>query len=367
MTRAPRRAGTRRATGTRRTADERRGAGGRRRRRQAPPLLGTSIPGGTVDPKGFLGADGPPAVGRSHRQAGERRKRLYALLGELPDRARPISARALAREERPGYVLEKLQLDLNGIEPVPAYFVRPRKLRGRAPAVLYNHAHGGDYQLGKDEFIKGREGLQAPPYAEVIAGLGWTGLCIDAWVFGERAHTSELDMFKAMLWQGRVLWGMMVYDNLRAADYLLSRPEVDPARVATLGLSMGSTMAWWTAALDTRIKATVDLCCLTEFHTLLGKKGLGGHGIYYYVPGLLAHFTTADINALIAPRPHLGVAGLRDELTPPEGLDIIDRELTRGYAELGAPEGWRLLRCDTGHEETAEARREVVAFLKKHL
>ena len=111
-----------------------------------------------MDPKGFLGADGPPAVGRSHRQAGERRKRLYALLGELPDRARPISARALAREERPGYVLEKLQLDLNGIEPVPAYFVRPRKLRGRAPAVLYNHAHGGDYQLGKDEFIKGRKG-----------------------------------------------------------------------------------------------------------------------------------------------------------------------------------------------------------------
>ncbi|HAK94923.1 MAG TPA: hydrolase [Planctomycetes bacterium] len=336
-------------------------------RREALSLLGALTWGGTVDAKGLLGADGPPAVGRSHRDAGERRKQLYALLGELPDRARPISARTLAQDERPAYVLEKLELDLNGIEPVPAYFVRPRKLQGRAPAVLYNHAHGGDYRLGKDEFIKGREGLQTPPYAAVLAELGWAGLCIDTWVFGERAHTSELDMFKAMLWQGRVLWGMMVYDNLRAADYLLSRPEVDPKRTATLGMSMGSTMAWWTAALDTRIKATVDLCCLTEFHTLLRKKGLGGHGIYYYVPGLLRQFTTADINALIAPRPHLGIAGLRDGLTPVEGLDIIDRELAQVYAELGAPDCWRLIRYDTGHEETAEARREIIAFLSKRL
>ncbi len=60
-------------------------------------------------------------------------------------------------------------------------------------------------------------------------------------------------MFKAMLWQGMVLWGMMVYDSYKAVDYLASRPEVDPSRIATLGMSMGSTMAWWLAALDPRI------------------------------------------------------------------------------------------------------------------
>ena len=69
-----------------------------------------------------------------------------------------------------------------------------------------------------------------------------------------------------MLWEGQVMWGMMVYDSLRAIDYLVSRPDVDAARVATLGLSMGSTMAWWVAALDTRIKVCVDICCLTDFH-----------------------------------------------------------------------------------------------------
>ena len=58
-----------------------------------------------------------------------------------------------------------------------------------------------------------------------------------------------------MLWNGRVLWGMMVFDNLRALDYLVSREDVDAQRLATLGISMGSTMAWWSAALDERIRA----------------------------------------------------------------------------------------------------------------
>ena len=39
-------------------------------------------------------------------------------------------------------------------------------------------------------------------------------------------------------------------------------------------MSMGSTMAWWLAALDERMKVTVDICCLTDFEALLAKKGL---------------------------------------------------------------------------------------------
>ena len=50
------------------------------------------------------------------------------------------------------------------------------------------------------------------------------------------------------------MWGMMVHDSLRAIDYLVGRPDIDPARIGTLGMSMGSTMAWWVAALDPRVK-----------------------------------------------------------------------------------------------------------------
>ena len=66
------------------------------------------------------------------------------------------------------------------------------------------------------------------------------------------------------------------------------------------------------------------------------------HGVYYYVPGLLKQFTTSQINALIAPRAHLGLAGLQDKLTPVEGLDIIDRELTKVYAAPAIRKRWKL-------------------------
>ncbi|HEX5417307.1 MAG TPA: acetylxylan esterase, partial [Chloroflexota bacterium] len=229
------------------------------------------------------------------------RQELLGLLGDLPEPSRPIHARTVAEESRDTYVLETLVLDLNGIEDVPAYFVRPREATGRLPVVLYNHAHGGDYVLGKDELLRGRSALFRPPYAEALTARGYAALAIDTWLFGERRGRSESELFKQMLWNGQVLWGMMVYDSLRAIDYLASRADVDADRIATLGLSMGSTMAWWVAALDQRVKVCVDLCCLTDFQALIETRGLDGHGIYYYVPGLLKRFDTARINALIAP------------------------------------------------------------------
>lgn len=312
-------------------------------------------------------AGGTPASARGPASPEARRAELYGLMGDLPDRHRPIGGRKLREEERDGYVLETWELDLNGIEPVPAHVARPRSLAGRAPGVVFNHSHGGGYTIGKKEFVEGRSYLQPTPYAKELTDLGFVAVAIDHWVFGERSHTSEGDMFKAMLWQGQVLWGMMVYDSLRAVDWLATRADVDPQRLATLGISMGSTMAWWLAALDERIKVTVDICCLTDFQTLLAKKTLSAHGVYYYVPRLLKHFTTAQINALIAPRAHLGLAGLRDTLTPVEGLDLIDAALKKVYAAAGHPERWQLLRYDVGHQETAEGRREIVRFLRRFL
>lgn len=299
--------------------------------------------------------------------AEERRQALYALLGDLPDRARPVTARKVNEEKRDTYVLEKLVLDLNGIEEVPAYFVRPLVESRRRPAILYNHAHGGNYELGKDELVEGRPAVQKPPYAVELTRRGYSALCIDHWAFGERRGRSESEIFKQMLWQGQVMWGMMVYDSIRALDYLVSRPDVDPVRLGTVGLSMGSTMAWWLAALDTRVKVCVDICCLTDYQALIEARGLDGHGIYYYVPRLLQHFTTAEINALIAPRPHLSLAGNYDRLTPPAGLERIDAALREVYAAAGAPEAWMLLRYDVGHMETAAMRAEIIAFLERWL
>ena len=299
-----------------------------------------------------------------NRNQERERQKLYGLLGDLPPRDGAISAKVISQMEYETYLLEKLVLDLNGIEIVPAYFVKPKNNVKMFPCILYNHAHGGNYNLGKDELLVGRDALQEPPYAQELTSNGYAALCIDSWGFGERGGRTESAVFKEMLWKGQVLWGMMVYDSLRALDYLVSRPDVDAMRIGTMGISMGSTMAWWTAALDTRVKVCVDLCCLTDFEALIEAQGLDGHGIYYYVPSLLKHFSTAKINALVAPRAHLSLAGNYDRLTPPVGLDRIDQELRQVYEKAGVEKAWQMKRYEIGHFETALMRSEVVSFLK---
>jgi len=292
-----------------------------------------------------------------------RRSELYGLLGDLPPRDWKIKASLIGEESRDGCLVEKLLLDLNGLEDVPAYFVKPKDATGRLPAVLFNHSHGGNYAIGKRELLDGREYIARPAYADDLTRRGYAALCIDHWAFGERRGHTESALFKQMLWEGRVMWGMMVYDSLRALDYLVTRDDVDAGRIATLGMSMGSTMAWWLAALDERIKVCIDICCLTDFAALIEAGQLDAHGVYYYVPSLLKHFTTAQINALIAPRPHLSLTGHKDILTPARGLDRIEAELKRVYAQQNAPEAWKLLRYDVAHEETPPMRRAVLEWL----
>jgi dienelactone hydrolase len=297
-----------------------------------------------------------------------RRLVLYDLLGELPARQRVVTGRTLAVDDREGYVVERLELDLNGLEPVPAVLLKPARVTGGSlPLVIYHHAHWDDYATGKEEVLLGRPAMQSPPYGVALVNSGRAVLALDHWCFGERRRNSESALFKQMLWQGQVLWGAMVYDGLKALDYACARPDLDASRIAVMGMSMGATMSWWTAALDERIKVCVDLSCMTDFDELIADNGLDRHGIYYYVPNLLSEFTTAHINALIAPRPHLTAVGTKDPLTPPRGVDRIDAAMKAVYAAHGRPTAWRLHRYDVGHEETADMRHEVLRFLDEWL
>jgi len=294
-----------------------------------------------------------------------RRGLLWSLLGDLPE-PRPITAETVRVTPGDGYRVETLRLDLNGLEPVPAHLVIPDNLRGPAPGVVYNHSHGGYYQVGKDELLHGQSYLHGP-YAKALADLGCVTIAIDAWCFGERSTRSEADTFKRMLWRGQWLWGMMMWDTHRALDYLVARPEVDPARLGTVGLSMGCTAAWWLAALDVRVKACAGLVCLTDYETLLANDAESCHGFYYFIPGLLKHFGTADIVRLICPRAFLSLNGDLDRGTPPAGVERIAAAVTPDWAQAGASDNLRIARYPVGHEETPAMRAQVLAWLAHHL
>jgi hypothetical protein len=132
------------------------------------------------------------AHGADNREArAARRSRLIELLGEWPAGRGPVRAEWRGVEDRGAFVLETPELDLNGEEPVPAYFVRPARGGDKHPVVLFHHSHGGIYDIGKDELLSGKGYLQLPSYAEFLTSLGYAALCIDAWGFGERRTRTE--------------------------------------------------------------------------------------------------------------------------------------------------------------------------------
>ena len=288
------------------------------------------------------------------------RRRLLSLLGDLPPRDGAPEGRRLGTTARSNAVVERWSLDLNSREPVPAFLVSPPSPRA---VVLYCHAHGNRFDVGKDELVAGRPALASPPYADALAAIGVAALAIDHWGFGERAATSERLLNKRFLWNGGTLWGMRVADSLAAFDWLARDQRFAALPVIALGMSMGSTMAWWTAALEQRIAACVDLCCLAEFDALTAANADDLHGEYYFVPGLRKHFTAASINALIAPRPHLSCVGAEDPLTPPAGVAAIDRVLRSAYSETGASSAWQQRVFPCGHLETPDMRAAVLAFI----
>jgi dienelactone hydrolase len=286
-----------------------------------------------------------------------RRDDLWQLLGPRPWRKAGVEGERLARSGN----VERWRLHLNAEQPVPALLLRPPTTpRG---VVLYCHAHGRRFDTGKDELIDGRPALQSPPYGDVLSEHGWAVLAIDHWGFGERQTPSESALVKRLLWQGQTLWGWRLHDTLAALDWLRMQPGFEALPVVTLGLSMGSTMALWAAALDERICACTELCCAAEYGALLRSGGFEGHGEYFFVPGLLREFTLAEIAALIAPRPHLSLSGRADPLTPPAGLASLDAALQAAYASLGAPQHWRQIVEPGGHAETATMRAAVLDFL----
>ena len=226
----------------------------------------------------------------------------------------------------------------------------------------------------------------AEPLGEALVRAGYVVLAPDAHWHGDRAFTGpsgaaeahrslqearreeQESLFKFHLWFGRTLWGMFVRDDQIALDYLCSRPEVDPARIGATGMSMGSTRAWWLAALDERVAATVAVACLTRYQNLIAHGQLRQHGIYYFVNGLLEHFDAEGVLALIAPRPFLALIGDLDAGSPADGVRVLEQEVGGVYAALDAAGRFRsVLYPEVGHTVTPEMRAETLAWFQRWL
>lgn len=300
------------------------------------------------------------------------RAELNRLLGGWPAPSK-VSANTVHISVENGVQIERLSIRCNRTTKIlpdsllPALFVRP-KGSGPFPAIVYVHAHGHNYAMGKRELLENRTSLPEGPYGIALAEQGIASLCIDLPCFGERAHWQESALTKKLLWHGDTLFGMMLRELSCCVDYLHTRPDIHHQRIGALGLSMGATLSWWLAALDSRVSVVAELCCLADLGVLVEQDKHDAHAIYMTVPGLLQKFSTVDIVSLIAPRPHLCAIGSDDPLTPPAAIAKIRQAMPDVYAQAGAADAWLLIEeAGSGHIETPLMRRAVIKFLTKYL
>lgn len=287
------------------------------------------------------------------------RDRLRELFGM---KTRGVGLYNLSVEQHDGYVLERLDLLIDG-HHVRGLLTRP-DTPGKHPAILYGHSHGGEYTIGASELLEGRDYL-LDPLGPVFARAGYVTLCIDMPVFGERATVSESSAAKALLWYDRALICEMLGDHQAALSYLISRDDVDHARVGAFGISMGCTLSYWLAAVDERIAAVAHLCCFADMRTMIQLGAHDQHGIYLVVPGLLDEADAGAIGALIAPRPQLVCIGDADKLTPPQAVDMAWHEMSQAYA--GHDTLYLVREPGVGHEETQTMRQATLAFFGQYL
>jgi dienelactone hydrolase len=303
------------------------------------------------------------------------RKTLLGCLGQMPDRPDPRKVKVLSREDKGDYTLERIEFH-NGVDMVvPGILLVPKAVKTPVPAIVALHGHGSS----KESVLTDPKNSQL--IGPMLAKRGYVVAAIDACFNGARvgkgpggpnldkgAYPQELSLFKLYLWQGRTLWGMMLREEQCLLDYLETRPEVDKKRIGATGMSMGCTRAWWLAAIDDRIQAVVGVACFTHYTELIAHGNLRKHGIYYFVPGVLKHFDTEAIHALIAPRPHLELSGDEDGGAPTDGVVVLEKKLGAVYRLFGKGANFRsVLYKKTGHEYLPEMKTEMVEWFERHL
>ncbi|MFN7998631.1 MAG: alpha/beta hydrolase family protein [Bryobacteraceae bacterium] len=337
-----------------------------------------------------------------YRDAG--RAVVWDALGYRPDPV-PPAAEVIDRQDMGEFVREKILFSTSSDFRIPAYVHIPKGLKGRAPAIVDLHSHGGMFLFGKEKVIDfGRNHPVMTAYHQVNYGgrptttalvrRGYVVITIDAFMFGERRLMMDSDlkygwdrarysvddakylnsvcsskestlaqslMFAGLAWEGIVLW-----DDMRTVDYLITRPEVDPNRVGCVGISFGGYRSLFLAGMDDRIRAG----CVVGFMSTvapMAKRHIDTHSWVHFVPSLHRYLDWPDIVAMRAPKPLMVLQCRRDGLFPLEGMEQSLQKISAVYTKAGAGDRFNGRFYDVPHEFNVEMQEYAFNWLDENL
>ena len=271
--------------------------------------------------------------------------------------------------DRPTYRIEKVLFESRPGCLVTANLYVPKRFDGPAPGVVGSCGHSDNGKLS--DLYQG--------FCQRLVRNGFVVLIFDPFNQGERdqyyglsdresvtACTAAHNMMgKQLDLVGQWFGAWRAWDGVRALDYLITRPEVDPDRVGLTGNSGGGTMATWIWAYEPRFTMAAPSCFVTTFlHNLENELPADSE---QYPPGVIgAGLDMADFLIARAPDPIL-LLGQTYDYFDRRGLKEAYREVTRFYEVMGAPtDNSDLFIGPQGHGYSRHNQEAMVSFFSRH-
>jgi cephalosporin-C deacetylase-like acetyl esterase len=290
-------------------------------------------------------------------------------LGGLPERT-PLNARLTGELDRGDYKIQKIIFESQPRFYVTANLYLPKTGRPPYPAVLYPLGH----ELGAKSHSAWQVMLSS------LAKKGYVALAWDPIGQGERIQIYDPDFEDSKvrasttehtvqgiqcLLIGDHLARYTIWDGMRALDYLLSRPEVDPKRVACTGNSGGGTHTAYLSALDDRIQVAAPSCYITSWRQMLNT--IGPQDAEQVFPNWLRDgLDYPDFIYAFAPKPYRMLSAIRD-FFPIGGARETFEEAKGVYSRVGAAEKISMFEADDGHGYTHPRRMAGYAWFARWL
>ena len=295
-----------------------------------------------------------------------RRSAMVEALGGFPEKT-PLNARVTGKVQCDGYRIEKVLF-----ESRPGLIVTALLYLPDAPAPY----PASLVPCGHSENGKAYESYQQASI--LLARNGIAALCYDPPGQGERSQIFDQQgkpslgptVQHTLIGTGSILLGRniaadLIWDGIRAIDYLQSRSDIDASRIVCTGNSGGGTQTSYLMALDPRITCAVPCCYLTSFARLVDTIGPqdAEQNLYGQIAFGLEH---ADYAILMAPRPLLFGIATQDFFDVSGSWDNF-RQAKRIYTRLGFPERVDIVEVDLPHNFARELRMPMVRWMRSWL
>jgi dienelactone hydrolase len=260
-------------------------------------------------------------------------------LWPLPEKT-PLKAVVHGKIERDGYTIEKAFFASYPGHYVTGNLYRPTGKTGKLPAILSPHGHwaNGRFYEANEKTIAAdlksgaeqtRESAKYPLQARCaqLARLGCVVFHYDMVGYADSQQIPHragfLDVEAELRLQSFI--GLQTWNSVRALDFLLTLPDVDPARIGMTGASGGGTQTFILGAIDDRLAA--------EFPAVMVGTAMQGGCICENCSYLRIEGNNVQLAAMFAPKP-LGLSAANDWTK-----DIIKKglpELKAVYGLYGA-------------------------------